>query len=134
MKQALGLILFLFICLGADGLASFLTARGVREWYPNLRKPAGTPPGAVFGPVWTVLYVLMAFSVWLVWRDYGWRGGSSALLLFFGQLALNMAWSGIFFGARMPGVAFAEILILWLAILFNIIVMGYPLDSGSHNR
>ena len=125
MKQALGLVVFLFICLGAGSLASFLTARGVREWYPNLRKPAGTPPGVVFGPVWTGLYVLMAFSAWLVWRDYGWSGGRSALLLFFGQLALNMAWSGIMFGVRMPGMAFAEILILWLAILFNIVVFHW---------
>jgi translocator protein len=119
------LILFLFICLGAGTLASYLTARGVKEWYPHLRKPPGTPPGSVFGPVWTVLYVVMAVSAWLVWRDYGWRGGGSALLLFSGQLALNMAWSGIFFGARLAGVAFAEIVILWLAIVFNIVVFHW---------
>ena len=122
VKPWLMLILFLFICLGAGGLASFLTARGVREWYPHLRKPPGTPPGFVFGPVWTILYVLMAISAWLVWREYGWSGGRSALVVFFGQLALNMAWSGIFFGVRLPGVAFAEILILWLAILYTILV------------
>ena len=119
------LILFLFICLGAGSLASWLTIRGVKEWYPQLRKPPGTPPSWVFGPVWTTLYVLMAMSAWLVWRDYGWRGGGSALLLFFAQLGLNMAWSGIFFGARLPGVAFAEIVILWLAILFNIVVFDW---------
>ena len=125
MNNALVLILFLFICLGAGSLAGFLTARGVREWYPTLRKPPGTPPGFVFGPVWTFLYLLMAISAWLVWRDYGWRGGGPALALFFGQLALNMAWSGIFFGARLPGVAFAGIAILWLAILFNIVVFHW---------
>jgi tryptophan-rich sensory protein len=64
----------------------------------------------------------MAIGAWLIWREYRWSGGRSALLLFFGQLALNAAWSGIFFGARLPGVAFAEIVILWLAILFNILV------------
>ena len=122
VKPWLMLILFLFICLGAGGLASFLTARGVREWYPHLRKPPGTPPGFVFGPVWSVLYILMAIAAWLVWREYGWSGGRSALVVFFGQLALNMAWSGIFFGVRLPGVAFAEILILWLAILYTILV------------
>jgi translocator protein len=124
-KPWLVLILFLFICLGAATLASALTARGVREWYPNLRKPPGTPPGSVFAPVWSVLYILMAISAWMVWRDYGWRGGGSALVLFFGQLALNIAWSGIFFGARLPGVAFAEIVILWLAILFTIVVFQW---------
>jgi translocator protein len=124
-KPWLMLMFFLFICLGAGSLASWLTFRGVKEWYPQLRKPPGTPPGRVFGPVWTTLYVLMAVSGWLVWRDYGWRGGGSALLLFFAQLGLNTAWSGIFFGARLPGVAFAEILILWLAILFNIVVFHW---------
>ncbi len=89
---------------------------------PNCVSRPGTPPSWVFGPVWTTLYVLMAISAWLIWRNYGWDGGRSALLLFFGQLALNAAWSGIFFGARLPGVAFAEIVILWLAILFNVLV------------
>lgn len=73
----------------------------------------------------------MAVSAWLVWRDYGWRGGGSALMLFFGQLALNMAWSGIFFGARLPGVAFAEIVILWLAILFNIVVFHWLMPTAA---
>jgi len=116
------LILFLFICLGSGSVASFLTRRGVQEWYPSLRKPPGTPPSKIFGPVWTALYVLIAIAAWLVWRDYGWRGGKSALLIFFAQLALNVAWSGIFFGARLPGVAFADLAILWLAIVFNIVV------------
>lgn len=124
-KTWLMLIVFLFLCLGAGSLAGFLTARGVREWYPHLRKPPGTPPNWVFGPVWTTLYVLMAIAAWLVWRDYGWRGGRPALFLFFAQLGLNMAWSGIFFGARLPGVAFAEIFLLWLAILFNILVFHW---------
>jgi len=128
-KPWLVLILFLAICLAAGGLGSFLTASGVRDWYPPLRKPAGTPPGWVFGPVWTTLYVLMAVSAWLVWREYG-RGARPALLVFFAQLALNAAWSGIFFGARLPGVAFAEIVLLWLAIAFNMLVF-YPLNPTS---
>jgi len=124
-KPWLVLILFLFVCLGAGGVASLLTARGLREWYPHLRKPPGTPPGILFGPVWTGLYILMAISAWLVWRDYGWRGGRAALVVFFGQLALNLAWSGIFFGVRLPGAAFATILILWMAILFNIVIFHW---------
>jgi benzodiazapine receptor len=120
-KPWLVLIVFFAICLGAGGLGSFFTGDSVRDWYPGLRRPPGTPPSWVFGPVWTTLYVLMAISAWLVWRDYGW-GARSALLIFFAQLALNVAWSGIFFGSRLPGVALAEIVILWLAIVFNIFV------------
>jgi translocator protein len=120
-KPWLVLIVFLAICLGAGGLGSFFTGNSVREWYPSLRKPVGTPPSWVFGPVWTTLYVLMAVSGWLVWREYRW-GALPALLIFFGQLALNVAWSGIFFGSRMPGVAFAEIVLLWLAILWTMLI------------
>ena len=115
------LIVFLAICLGAGGLGSFFTASSVRDWYPRLRKPAGTPPSWVFGPVWSALYVLMAISAWLVWREYH-RGARPALLIFFAQLALNVAWSGIFFGSRMPGIALAEIVLLWFAIAFTILI------------
>ena len=115
------LIVFFAICLGAGGLGSFFTGNSVRDWYPRLRKPAGTPPSWVFGPVWTTLYVLMAVSAWLVWREYH-SGALPALLIFFGQLALNVAWSGIFFGSRMPGVAFAEIVLLWFAISWTMLI------------
>ncbi len=98
-----------------------LSANGLRDWYPGLRKPAGTPPRWAFGPIWTALYVLMAISAWLVWRDYGW-GARAALSIFCAQLALNIAWPAIFFGSRMPGVAFAEIVIFWFAVAFNIFV------------
>ena len=130
-KPWLVLILFFAVCLGAGGLGSFFTANSVRDWYPRLRKPPGTPPSWVFGPVWTTLYVLMAISAWLVWRDYR-SGALPALLIFFAQLALNVAWSGIFFGSRMPGVAFFEMVILWLAIAFNIFVFYWlqPLSAA----
>jgi benzodiazapine receptor len=123
------LILFLALCLGVGGLGSIPTAKGVRDWYPKLRKPLGTPPSWVFGPVWTTLYVLMAVAAWLVWREYGW-GARAALLIFCAQLALNLAWSGIFFGARQIGFALFEIVILWLVILFNIFVF-YTLSAVS---
>jgi tryptophan-rich sensory protein len=123
MPPWLILILFFAICLGAGALVSFLTAASVRDWYPRLRKPAGTLPSRVFGPVWTALYVLMAISAWLVWREYH-RGAAPALLIFFAQLALNIAWPGIFFRSRMPGLAFAEIVLLWFVIAFNIFVFA----------
>lgn len=120
-KHAIALIVFFAACLGVGGLGSFFTAKSVRDWYPQLRKPAGTPPSWIFGPVWTSLYILMALSAWLVWREFG-LGARPALLIFFAQLALNAAWSGIFFGLHMLEIAFLQIVILWFAIAFTIFV------------
>lgn len=93
------------------------------EWYAALRKPAWNPPAWVFAPVWTLLYALIGVSGWLVWDGRRIRGagpdaaGRAALGLYGIQLVLNGAWSWIFFGLHRPGVAFAEILLMWVAIL-----------------
>lgn len=92
------------------------------EWYIALNKPAWHPPTWVFGPVWSTLYLMMAVSAWLVWRQGGFARQSRPLGLFLVQLALNAAWSPLFFGLKQPGVAFAEILLLWLAIAATIAV------------
>lgn len=84
------------------------------EWYQGLAKPTWTPPGWVFGPAWTVLYLLMAVAAWRVWRCGGW---TTPLRWWLVQLALNAAWTPVFFGLKQPGWAFAEIVLLWLAIL-----------------
>jgi len=90
------------------------------EWYASLKKPAWNPPGWVFGPVWTSLYTMMAVAAWLVWRRGGFVVQRRPLTLFLVQLALNAAWTPVFFGLRRPGLAFAEIVLLWLAILLTI--------------
>jgi benzodiazapine receptor len=87
------------------------------EWYAQLQKPSWTPPGYLFGPVWSVLYLSMGVAAWLVWRRAGFSGARLALTLFVVQLVLNGMWSWIFFGMQRPGLAFAEILVLWLMIL-----------------
>lgn len=103
-------------------MGSAFTARSVRTWYPTLRKPPGTPPASWFGPVWTVLYLLMAIAAWNVWREGdGWDFAAPALTLFLIQLVLNAGWSAIFFGLRSPGWALIEIAFLWIAILATII-------------
>lgn len=99
-----------------QGIASWLTFPAVREWYPTLAKPAWTPPSWVFGPVWTLLYILMAVAAWLVWRKAGFAGARLALVLYFVQLALNGAWSGFFFAMRNPAAGLADILLLWGAL------------------
>ena len=92
------------------------------EWYATLSKPAWNPPGWIFGPVWSALYTMMAVAAWLVWRQGGWKQQRKALLVFLVQLVLNALWSPLFFGLHWPGLAFAEILLLWVAIAWTITV------------
>lgn len=124
IAQMLVLVLFLIICLGTAGLGAAWTNLSVGDWYATLAKPSWNPPNWVFGPVWTALYVGMAVAAWLVWRRRGWD--SRVPLFVFGvQLLLNAVWSGLFFGMRNPGVAFAEIVLLWLAILATILAFKH---------
>jgi translocator protein len=90
------------------------------NWYADLDKPAFNPPGWVFGPVWTLLYVMMGTSAWLVWRKAGFRAARIALGLYLIQLALNAAWTPVFFGAQRPDLAFIVIVALWLAVAATI--------------
>lgn len=92
-----------------------LTTPALPTWYAALSKPRWTPPNWLFGPVWTILYVAMAVAAWLVWRKMGLT--SAPLQIFLLQLLLNIAWSAFFFRLRNPALAFADILLLWIAIL-----------------
>lgn len=116
-RQLAGLLVLLAVCFATAAVGALLTAAAVHDWYPTLRKPPWTPPNWVFGPAWTTLYILMALAAWLVWRRGGWSASRGALGLFAIQLVLNAAWSGLFFNLRSPGIAFAEVLLLWCAIL-----------------
>jgi translocator protein len=116
-KRWLMLLFFLFLCYGAAVLGSLWTSSSVGTWYADLRKPSVNPPKWIFAPVWSALYFLMATSMWLVWRKAGWSGARFALAVFFGQLALNVAWSGLFFGLRRPGTALVEIVFLFGAVV-----------------
>jgi len=117
VKQGTGLVAAIIICLGAGFIGSPFTRPAIPEWYAALRKPPWTPPSTACAPVWTVLYLVMGVAAWLIWRREGWAGASGALLLFGLQLVLNSTWSAVFFGLRFPGLAFVEIVILWLSIL-----------------
>lgn len=98
------------------GAAAFGAQFPSREWYDSLEKPGWAPPAEVFGPVWTLLYALMGVAAWLVWRPRGVSGAPLALGLFIPQLALNGAWTWIFFGLQEPGWAFMELAVLWVFI------------------
>ena len=117
MSTFLRLLLAVSLPILIGGLSSVATARGVQDWYPSLIKPSFNPPAWVFGPVWTLLYVMMGIAAFLVWEKGPDRDLVRAGLILFGvQLALNGLWSVLFFGMRLPGVAFAEIILLWGAI------------------
>jgi tryptophan-rich sensory protein len=88
-------------------------------YYAELAKPEWSPPGWIFGPVWTMLYLAMAVAAWLVWRSGGWREQSGALGLYLVQLALNALWTPLFFGLRSPGFALVCIVFLLAAVAFT---------------
>ncbi|HEY1121522.1 MAG TPA: TspO/MBR family protein [Haloferula sp.] len=111
------------------GLGGFLTASSIGSWYAALERPPGTPPNAVFGPVWTVLYAMMGIAFALVWhRAPAGPAKRGALTMFFIQLALNLAWTPVFFGAHQLALALVVIGLLVLAIATTI-VRFRPLDK-----
>lgn len=116
-RQAAWLLGLIVVCFAAAGIGAAATANTVGDWYQTLTRPAWTPPDWLFGPVWSALYLMMAVSAWLVWRRDGWPAARAPLGWFGAQLALNVGWSVVFFGMRRPGLALAEILVLWLAIV-----------------
>ena len=116
-KMILGLCGWLLLCFAAASPGAVFMPG---EWFAALKKPSWNPPGWVFGPVWTALYAMMAVAAWLVWRRGGFAAQGRPLGAFLAQLALNALWTPLFFGLHRPGVAFAEILLLWLAIAWTI--------------
>jgi benzodiazapine receptor len=116
-----GLVLFVALCLGIGALGAAVTETSVKTWYVNLAKPSFNPPDAVFGPVWTVLYILMGIAAWRVWRIADRDTARGPLTLFALQLALNLGWSVVFFGLQKIGSAVATIVVLNVAILVTML-------------
>ncbi len=120
-EQLLGLLVWLVIAFiaAAIGGAASITAE---PFYLQLDRPEWAPPASVFGPVWSVLYALMGISAWLVWRVDGFWDARPALTLFLLQLAVNALWSWMFFGWRLGGLAFIDILLLLPLIIIMVIM------------
>lgn len=95
-------------------LSGFLGMTKNREWYAKLSKPAWNPPSWVFGPAWTILYILMGISSYFVWM----HGGRLALIVYAAQLLVNFAWTPVFFRFHRPDIALGLILLLWILILW----------------
>lgn len=122
LRNALFLVLFIIIAQMAGFIGSLFTADSVDTWYKEISRPSFTPPDWLFAPVWITLYVLMGISAFLIWK----KGANkkevkAALIIFFIQLVLNSLWSIIFFGFHLTLIAFIEIILLWVAILFMVI-------------
>jgi benzodiazapine receptor len=111
-RQVTALAGFIGAAFIAGAIGSWATFPNVRDWFPLLQKPSWNPPGWLFGPVWTTLYVLMGLAIWRAWR----AGGPAAprlVRLYFVQLFFNALWSVLFFGLKQPAWALADILVLW---------------------
>jgi translocator protein len=118
-KSWLYLFAFVAATLAGGYALSLACVRPNLAWYAGLAKPWFNPPAAVFAPVWSLLYILMAVAAWRVWRRVGLAG--RPLWLWFGQLVLNFLWTGLFFAAHRPDWALIELVGLWLAILATMI-------------
>jgi len=122
LTAVLKLIAACVLCLAVGFVGSlFTTSENLSIWYAGLNKPFFNPPDWLFGPVWTTLYILMGISVFLIWQ----KGTNKppvklAVSWFVVQLILNGLWTPVFFGLHLPAIAFIEILLLWLAIIFTI--------------
>ncbi len=120
-RDLLSLVIFIITPQVAGLIGAVATAPAISSWYVYLNKPFFTPPGWLFGPAWTLLYLLMGISAYLVYQK-GFRDEKvkHALYLFAVQLGLNILWSFIFFGFKLPLPAFAEIVVLWVFIYLTI--------------
>jgi translocator protein len=127
-RQILVLAGWLALCFIPSITAVFISTGG---WYAQLNKPEWNPPAWLFGPVWTLLYIMMAVAAWLVWRQGGWNDQKLALGLFLLQWLLNALWTPLFFGMHRPGLAFAEIIILWLVLFATLCVFWHLSRSAG---
>lgn len=122
LKSPAKLAFSIIICLAAGFFGSMVTITGPGSWYAQLVKPWFNPPGYLFGPVWTALYIIMGIALYLVIVEGMEKPGVKLGAGLFGvQLVLNVLWSYAFFGLESPLFGFIELLILWIFILATII-------------
>lgn len=121
MKDLKKLAISIIIPLAVGFLASFFTMNSIPSWYNSLIKPSLSPPNWAFAPAWTLLYILMGISLYIVWRKGFNNKTKAAIYIFSAQLLLNFFWTFIFFGLKNMLVAFVEIIVLWIMILVTIL-------------
>lgn len=122
-RKVLGVLGSILLVNIIGSIGAVFTSPAIPNWYSTLNRPSFTPPSWVFAPAWTLLFTLMGISLFLIWEKSIEAKESKIALLVFGiQLFFNVIWSILFFGLRAPGYAFAEILVLWIIILLNIVL------------
>ena len=114
------LLVFLAITIGVQLLAGWWTSSSVSTWFTTLSKPSWNPPGWVFGPVWTLLYIGIAIAGWRIWCKRDTHDIGTAMTYYAIQFALNLAWSGLFFGLQNPALGLIDIVLLFIAIALTI--------------
>lgn len=119
-RQIIGLLGWLLLSFAAAAIGAVASVQA-GSFYEQLVRPNWAPPGWLFGPVWTILYALMAVAAWLVWRTHGFKEGRTALALFIVQLIANALWTWVFFAWQQGALAFAEIVLLWCLIVATIV-------------
>ena len=122
--RAFSLILWIVLCQAVGLVGARWTAPEIGGWYRGLAKPGFNPPGWVFGPVWTILYLLMAVAVWRVWEAEPSGLRTAAIAMFLVQLTLNFAWTWIFFHLHAIRGALGEIVMLWMAIAVTTVLFS----------
>lgn len=129
LSQVAGLAAWLAIVFLAAAIGAVASVEA-GAFYARLSRPAWAPPASAFGPVWSVLYLLMGIAAWLVWRERSARDRVTALALFLAQLCANALWSWLFFAWRHGALAFAEVLLL-LALIAATIVMFWRISRWA---
>jgi tryptophan-rich sensory protein len=130
MKKAVQIILCILLPLSVGALSGMATTNGLLSWYPSLHKPFFNPPNFLFGPVWTLLYVLMGISFYIILQSKDLMLKRRAVIIFGIQLVFNFFWSFIFFENKLLGWALVEIIILWL-LLIGMIASFYGIDKRA---
>ena len=120
MAKIFTFFLCITLTMAVGAVSGIATAGGIDDWFYALNKPFFNPPSAVFGPVWTLLYLLMGISLYLILSPTSSPLRTKAIIIFGVQLALNFVWSFLFFKYRLLGFAFIEIVLIWVSIVFMI--------------
>lgn len=121
MKKALQLLVSLAVAFSAAIIGSVASAENIQSWYVALEKPALNPPNVVFGPVWTILYVLIGLSLYFYWTARG-NGKVAGYIAFGVQLVLNALWSIVFFGLQLPLLGVLVVVLLDIMVIVTMVL------------